>query len=96
MQRLVVEDPHPQQRPHAAADGGEQEERPLRHPPDGLPLLLPLGLPLVETKDQKGHKVDDQQPAEQNPPGGAEKARDRRDPAALRGQQHRHENRLFS
>ena len=68
---------HAKQRSHAAADGRQQKQRPFRDPADGVFFLLPFGLPLIQTKDQKGDKIDNDQPAPQQGPGGADEKPDR-------------------
>ena len=77
VQRLVVKDPHAQQRADTAAQDGEQEQRFLRHPADGLVADLPAGLPFVQAEHQEGHKIDEDQPDPQQCPGIADHRKER-------------------
>ena len=53
---LVVEDMHPQQCAEAAAQHGEQQQRPLRDAGQILPRLV-----FVHPVDQKGHQIQQRQ-----------------------------------
>ena len=71
----MMPDPHPDQSAQASAQRRQEKQRLFRHPPHLLTAHLAFGLPFVQSKHQKCHHIDDDQPNCQHTPGAADQGK---------------------